>query len=73
MGLTCKVTNPTYCNVAILPMVTKDLLIHPCQREGLRVSEKMVRTYCINSITLGETQWDVSTSQGTRQDQKGSD
>ena len=34
---------------------------------------KMIyRAYCIMSITLGETQWDVSTTQGMRRikDQK---
>ena len=26
----------------------------------------MYRAYCINTITLGETQWDVCTTQGIR-------
>ena len=29
MGLNVLVTNPTYCNVAVLPEVTKDLPISP--------------------------------------------
>ena len=30
--------------------------MHPRQREGLVVLKKMIKTYCINSIKLGETQ-----------------
>ena len=43
------------------------LLIHPRQREGQESWKNMMhRAYCVNSITLGETQRDVSTTQGTR-------
>ena len=49
------------------------LLIQPRQREGQESWENMTYSaYYINSVTLGETQWDVNTTQGTRRmkDQK---
>ena len=43
------------------------MLIHSRQREGQESWENiMYRAYCMNSVTLGETQWDVSTTQGIR-------
>ena len=43
------------------------MLMHPRQREGQESWENMMyRAYFINSITLGEIQWDISTTQGRR-------
>ena len=36
------------------------MLVHPRQREGLRVSEKMIRTCCINSVALKGEHRDVN-------------
>ena len=54
---TCQVTNPTYCNVAILPVVTKDLLISPqflpyeflsrCKFSTLTTHQLMVEFYLL--------------------------
>ena len=49
------------------------MLIHPRQREGQESwGRRCIEPYYINSVTLGETQWDVSTTQVTRRikDQK---
>ena len=57
--------NLAYAKVPIprrfAPNRRKRMLIHPRLREGEESSRKM-----IYSITLGETQWDVSTTQSTR-------